>query len=935
MRSLGLVGQARISPVVFMQQFTPRLSLLRILFTSLPLYRFLYRKKMDQSPAARALQVALKLVLHQWELLFAATDGNTEIVRSYLDMGIPITTKDVEGFSLLHRAAWGGHVTTMRLLIRRGCDVDSIHVSGRTPLQLAARNGQTRAVRELIRHGASKSVVSDDFGTPLQLAALGGHVETVVAMLEEGCPIDAVDNDGLTVLFSAAKGGHVEVIKALVGRGCDVNAANAKGWIPLHCAAACGKTEAVCEFIRLGASKSVTAGIFGTPLHQAAINGQLDTTVAMLEEGCPIVAVTSDEASILHFAAFGGVAELVRELVDRGCDVNAVDGNGCTPLHIAAGRGRVKAVHELIKLHATKSVIAGIYGTPLHEAACNGHIGTVVALLEEGCTIGEVNSSGCTVLHFAAEKGHVEMVRELVARGSDVNAVDMYGSSPLHFAAFSGRTEAARELIKHGTTSSMNCDTNESRFHVALQNGHEEAKAALLEQTTATLDTSDVFTDSLSLESDFVNRTNCNGLTPLMWGFGGGHIEVCHLLVASGAIISAKDKFSWLAFEHCFVGGHSSKLIQLCEECGIRNSGEGLRDALSTLITLGLVDAHKVLCLCAISGDSVFLEDQFIDLLKTNCCTLPMIVKCAKAHFTNRVTLLDELHLPVDSALNPLHISLLSLKLFEIGLVPYRSDAQDSTNHALFISRLLSHSVLRETVHENLPNGLSPLDLARQFELHEVAAQIEKAGGRPGVWANLPQSVFMSHRSKLFQFYSLLKNLCDVNHGGHEAVKEAVIALLGGQTMDTAAHVANARQMVKEQVLGQRPDLADIVMHVLPHIQVRHWKRVGLALHLEKNTIDDFQQKSQDNDDRYLETLSYWLEHGSSVTWKTLLDVLGHFETKHTIDELTDKIVSELESTHQVSVQRRALTEMLCSDAVLPSCLLIVFELSPPPPLRR
>ena len=58
-----------------------------------------------------------------------------------------------------------------------------------------------------------------------------------------------------------------------------------------------------------------------------------------------------------------------------------------------------------------------------------------------------------------------------------------------------------------------------------------------------------------------------------------------------------------------------------------------------------------------------------------------------------------------------------------------------------------------------------------------------------------------------------------------------------------------------------------------------------------------------------METLSYWLEHGSSVTWKTLLDVLGHFETKHKIDELTDKIVSELGGAHQVSVQCCVLSE--------------------------
>ena len=900
------MGRARISPIVFMQQFTPRLSLLRIDFTSLPLYRFLYRIKMDQPPAVRALQAALKLVLDQWALLSAATDGITEIVKAYLGMGIPISTKDDEGNSLLHCASKGGHVTTMRLLIKRGCDVNSTDIRGLTPLHLAARYGHTKAVQELIRHNALVSVVSDKFETPLHQAAVGGHAETVLVMLEEGCHVEVMNNDRLTVLGSAAESGNVEVVKLLVCRGFDVNTANVNGITPLHLAAAFGKTEAVCELIKLGSTKSVSAGIFGTPLHQAAVYGQLHTTIAMLEEDCPIDAVNSDGATVLHFAAISGDVELVRELVGRGCDVNAVDANGCTPLHSAASHGRIEAVYELIKLHATKSVIAGTYGTPLHQAAGSGHMGTVVALLEEGCTIGEVNSAGCTVLHVAAEKGHVEVVRELVARGSDVNAVDMYGSSPLHSAALSGRTETARELIKRGTPSSMNCDMNESQFYVALQNGHEEAEAALLEQTTATLDTSAVFTDSLSLESDFVNRTNYNGLTPLMWGIGGGHIEVCHLLVASGAMISAKDKFGWLAFEHCFVGGHSSKLIQLCEECGIRNSGEGLRDALSTLITLGLVDAHKVLCLCAISGDSVFLEDQFIDLLKTNCCTLPMIVKYAKAHFTNRLIFLDELHLPVNSALNPLHISLLSLKLFEMGLTPYRSDAQDSTAHISFITKLLSHPVLRATVHENLPNGLSPLDLARQFELHEIAALIQEAGGRPGVWVDVPQEIEANQPLALLQLkeaFPSIKAIAEAGEHGRQLIKSVFSSVLQ-QPLCERPPLCNAEQQNSDDILRHKPKLSKLTSIILSKVSTQNWKLVGLLL---LDNIADGEEKLKsishhfsDDRNRFLETLSYWLEHGSSVTWKTLLDVLGHFETKHTIDELTDKIKSELGGASKV-----------------------------------
>ena len=310
------------------------------------------------------------------------------------------------------------------------------------------------------------------------------------------------------------------------------------------------------------------------------------------------------------------------------------------------------------------------------------------------------------------------------------------------------------------------------------------------------------------------------------------------------------------------------------------------------MITQGLVDAHKVLCLCAISGDSVLLEDQFTELVASDTCAMPAAVKCAKFYFNEGkgIPFLNQLRIPDENTLNPLHLSLLSLKCFKMGFAIYGIKC-GTKDHTSFITKLLSHPVLKETVHENFPNGLSPLDLARQFELHHIAALIEGVGGHPGVWADIPQDVFLRSCSELFTICSSLKKVCDASQGGHdhEAVKKAVIKFL------------NRRE---DQVLGQHPNIKDVVTHVLSRIQVRSkWKRVGLALGMKKSTLNELGKEFPNDDDCYLETLSYWLEHGSSVTWKTLLEVLGHFETKHTVDELTDKIVSVLGGDDQVSVQ--------------------------------
>ena len=1111
---------------------------------------------MDQSPAAAAIRVAVKLIVGKWALILAVSTGNTDIVANLLDGGVPVDTKDDVGMSLLHWAAVGGHVTTMRLLIRRGCDVDSVDSRELTPLHCAAAMGQTKAVRELIRKGASKSVVGGKNGTPLHQAVLSGHVETAVAMLEEGCPLDVVSDDGATPLHFAAIGGCVELVRELIGRRCNINA-EANGCTPLHRAAGRGRTEAVCELIKLGAAMSVVAGNLGTPLHLAAIGGHVETAVAMLEEGCPLDVVNSAEATVLHFAAEGGNVELVRELVGRGCDMNAVKANGCTPLHDAAGLGRTEAVHELIKLGAAKSVVAGTHGTPLHQAAYCGHMETAVAMMEEGCPLEVVNSDGATVLHYAAASGNVDLVRELVGRGCDVNAVDANGCTPLHSAAVCGRTEAVRELIKLGAAKSVIDGNHGTPLHQAAIGGHVDTAVAMLKEgcpldivdsdgatvlhfaarsgcielvrelvgrgcdVNAVAANGNTPLHSTKAKVLDVNTSTSVGQTPVMWALGGGQVEVFKLLFSKGGAISHRDSYSLSAFEHCFVGGQASKLSQFCEASDIRSSGGGLKGALATLITQGLVDAHKVLCLCAISGDSVFLEDQFIELVASDACTMPAAVKYAKSCFYKGegVPFINQLRIPDENALNPLQMALLSLKCYEMGFA-IGSLQRGAKDHTSFITKLLSHPVLKKTVHENFPNGLSPLDLARQFELHHIAALIEGAGGRPGVWAEIPRdevkllvsSGSISDRdqrllcalehcfvggqaSKLLQFceasgirssgeglrgvlttlitrglaeahkvlclcavsgdsiflddtfielvasdacampaavncvkycfqrgeggsfidqlkipgeislnplhmallslkcyemgfaihsvqcgvkdhtsfitkllshsvlketvrqnfpnglspldiarqfelhniaaliegaggrpgvwagvrqeievrhplalsqvkeaYASIKAIAEDGEHGLEFIKGVFFSIFGAQTVESAVQVADDSVLVKKQVLGQCPDLGDVVTHVLPHIQVRHWKRVGLALRMGKRTLDDVGLHFTSEDDCYLETLSYWLEHGSSVTWKTLLDVLGHFETKHTVDELTGKIVSVLGGGPQVSV---------------------------------
>ena len=300
-----------------------------------------------------------------------------------------------------------------------------------------------------------------------------------------------------------------------------------------------------------------------------------------------------------------------------------------------------------------------------------------------------------------------------------------------------------------------------------------------------------------------------------------GKVEMFKFLSSKGGAISDVDAYSLSTLEHCFVGGQASKLGEFCEACGIEGSGDDLRGALARLIAKGLVDPRKVLCLCAISGDSVFLDDRFIDIVSKDACAMPAAVKCAKFYFfKGGVPFLNQLSLPDESSLSPLHIALLSFKCLIMGFAGKGNSIEyGAKDHTAFVRKLLSHPVLKRTVNENFPNGLSPLDLARQFELHDIAALIEQAGGHPGVWAEIPQDVYAEHQKKLLAGYVLMNHVCQMDNEGQEAKKVFLNILGGRQAVEGAVHEANESQFAKVQVLGKHPNLSDVVKNVLPRVQ--------------------------------------------------------------------------------------------------------------------
>jgi ankyrin repeat protein len=99
-------------------------------------------------------------------LFEAARQGESDLLRSYLNAGAPATLTNAAGDSLLMLAAYHGHAETVQLLLHHGADANASNDRGQTPLAGAAFKGYTDVARVLVDAGADP-----DAGTPSARAA--------------------------------------------------------------------------------------------------------------------------------------------------------------------------------------------------------------------------------------------------------------------------------------------------------------------------------------------------------------------------------------------------------------------------------------------------------------------------------------------------------------------------------------------------------------------------------------------------------------------------------------------------------------------------------------------------------------------------------------------------------------------------------------------
>ena len=427
----------------------------------------------------------------------AAQRGDVTTLRSLVESGEDVNTRQGDGATALHWAVYRNDTESTALLLRAGADVDLANDYGVTPLALAAKNGHAPIIQQLLVAGTDPNdplQAVNATETPLMLAARAGQPDALKVLLNAGARIDASETwNGQTALMWAAAEGHVPIVRLLIDRGADIHARSNGG---------------------------ATALLFATR------QGSVGSVRGLLAAGADVNVQRPDGATSLLVAVINGHEDLVDLLLEEGADPN-IEG-GSTRLTVQGVRAEPMPL-EFRKLGYSESeneeVIRGnIFGRPLQAAVhvANWHISdqfisvnldrlrVIRALLAHGADVNGRNTmeeprwsgaryrrhlTGGTAFLYAAKVADVEVMRLLLEHGADPTLSSADNITPLMAAAgiaWASNQERASEaevleavkllVEEQGADVGFVSDVGETAMHAAAYRGANSVVQYLFDQ---------------------------------------------------------------------------------------------------------------------------------------------------------------------------------------------------------------------------------------------------------------------------------------------------------------------------------------------------------------------------------------------------------------------------------------------------------------------
>ena len=385
----------------------------------------------------------------------ASQKGNIDTVRSLLDNGAHIETRDINGCTPLWIAASEGHSEIIEMLIARGADVDAISYNRYFPYHAAIVNGHTEAAVMLLSHNgdAKRADIYHHSLLVFMTEVFKGHEQEILSLVRN---FRANGTQGVVDEIRKLESSFIRLMSPLISAGDSWSASPSESSNQRANQAVFNSLTSAFNWCDLAdASIKALDAMFDRTFNNVSLidasthSGFAIGFIAMLTHFIDIIvalhrcnsnAVLPNDRRPIDFRCNTALhltttLEAMKLILDNEAGVEGIDAeniDGWRPIHSAARTGVPELVDLLIQ-HGANVDSADIFGnTPLHEAVCHG-LDVVKLLVQHGAKVNLQNIDGKTPLHIAVERQQSEVIMFLLSQGADVGLTDVWRNTPLHY----------------------------------------------------------------------------------------------------------------------------------------------------------------------------------------------------------------------------------------------------------------------------------------------------------------------------------------------------------------------------------------------------------------------------------------------------------------------------------------------------------------------
>lgn len=119
--------------------------------------------------------------------------------------------------------AYNGNINVVKSLINLGIDVNITDASEHTPIMFAAMNNKTDIIKLLLENGANINAISINEYNALMYALMYSAPDSAKLLIKSGIDVNYANSNGTTALMYAAEYNNLDIVKLLIEYGANLN----------------------------------------------------------------------------------------------------------------------------------------------------------------------------------------------------------------------------------------------------------------------------------------------------------------------------------------------------------------------------------------------------------------------------------------------------------------------------------------------------------------------------------------------------------------------------------------------------------------------------------------------------------------------------------------------------------------------------------------